>query len=406
MPDYESLLRLLVREGNESPKVDFKRSMNLRETRDVAELAKLCLAIANTDSAELEGIGYVVLGAAPSELVGGMDDLGSDSFRASLVASLNRYIEPEAQLEIRAFRDPERGWFGAILVRPSPVGARPHVVARECTVQRFSIRRGECYVRRGEATELANRADYDRLFEERHRDRSRGHETAMHALQERVAELQQTQERFFAQTVALLNGIGRADAPLAPAPILTPAPMPVGEEPLGEVSDQLAVHRAALEELLRDGPQYKGLGVVGLIASLGANLRKNFTSAQMRSRQSEAKANLKAMHASIKAYCQEKDRYPQTASEAGFLPAPGARYLYFFGERETVGGDANPDPSFTSKARNALARLGIRPFVAMDKYLGAAVADLDGQLDVWTIDDTGEPHDVTRNFPSTIESPR
>lgn len=395
MPDYETLLRQLVREGNESPKVDFKRAMDLREKRNIAELAKLCIGIANTDSGELEGIGFIVLGATPGELLGGMDDLGSDSFRAGLVANLNGYIEPEAQLEVRAFRDAARGWFGALLVRPSPVGARPHVVARECTVDRFSIRRGECYVRRGEATELARRSDYDRLFEERHRDRSRGHETAMSALHAQVVDLMDGQRAFFAQTMALLNGLATPDTP----PTATGRTAEI--QPGSDDGDPLAPHRAALDELLRDGPEYKGMGVVGLVASLGANLRKNFAAAQMRSRQSEAKANLMSLNTAIRAYDQEKDHFPSTIGEAGFQPERGARYVYFVGDNETAGGDANPDPAvFVVKARDALGRLAIKPFISTASYLAAAVADLDGsgKLDVWTIDNSGELTDVTKNF--------
>ncbi|QRO01548.1 hypothetical protein JRI60_22260 [Archangium violaceum] len=43
----------------------------------------------------------------------------------------------------------------------------------------------------------------------------------------------------------------------------------------------------------------------------------------------EAKANLKALYTSQRAYLQEKDRYGQRLHEIGFLPERGNRFAYF-----------------------------------------------------------------------------
>jgi type IV pilus assembly protein PilA len=69
--------------------------------------------------------------------------------------------------------------------------------------------------------------------------------------------------------------------------------------------------------------------VVAIIGILAAIAIPNFIKFQARSKQSEAKANLKAMFTAEKAYLQEKDKFSSYVGEVGFAPERNNRYAYF-----------------------------------------------------------------------------
>src|SRR6266853_1782042 len=69
--------------------------------------------------------------------------------------------------------------------------------------------------------------------------------------------------------------------------------------------------------------------VVAIIGILAAIAIPNFIKFQARSKQSEAKANLKASFTAMKAYYQEKDKYSSIVTEIGFVPERNNRYAYF-----------------------------------------------------------------------------
>src|SRR5712671_226821 len=75
---------------------------------------------------------------------------------------------------------------------------------------------------------------------------------------------------------------------------------------------------------------------VSIIGILAAFAIPNFVKFQARSKQSEAKANLKAMFTAEKAFLAEKDRFSGFVGEVGFSPERNNRYAYF------VGGGAAP----------------------------------------------------------------
>jgi type IV pilus assembly protein PilA len=68
--------------------------------------------------------------------------------------------------------------------------------------------------------------------------------------------------------------------------------------------------------------------VVAIIGILAAIAIPNFIKFQARSKQSEAKANMKAMFTAEKAYFQEKDTYSTAVGTIGFAPERGNRYQY------------------------------------------------------------------------------
>src|SRR6202047_1066174 len=69
--------------------------------------------------------------------------------------------------------------------------------------------------------------------------------------------------------------------------------------------------------------------VVAIIGILAAIAIPNFIKFQARSKQSEAKANLKAIFTAEKAFFQEKNRFSTLTGEVGFEPERNNRYAYF-----------------------------------------------------------------------------
>ena len=76
--------------------------------------------------------------------------------------------------------------------------------------------------------------------------------------------------------------------------------------------------------------------VVAIIGILAAIAIPNFIKFQARSKQSEAKANLKAIFTAQKAFFQEKDRFSSLTGEVGFEPERNNRYAYFLAASGTL----------------------------------------------------------------------
>jgi type IV pilus assembly protein PilA len=70
--------------------------------------------------------------------------------------------------------------------------------------------------------------------------------------------------------------------------------------------------------------------VVAIIGILAAIAIPNFIKFQARSKQGEAKSNLKAWFTTQRAYLQEKDRYSENIKAIGYAPERGNRYYYLF----------------------------------------------------------------------------
>jgi len=68
--------------------------------------------------------------------------------------------------------------------------------------------------------------------------------------------------------------------------------------------------------------------VVAIIGILAAIAIPNFIRFQARSKQGEAKANLKSMFTAERSFYQEKDRYSPLVDEIGFSPERANRYVY------------------------------------------------------------------------------
>ena len=76
--------------------------------------------------------------------------------------------------------------------------------------------------------------------------------------------------------------------------------------------------------------------VVAIIGILAALAIPNFIRFQARSKQSEAKANLKSLFTAQRSWYQEHDAYDQFVHKIGFNPERGNRYAYLNGSAAKV----------------------------------------------------------------------
>jgi prepilin-type N-terminal cleavage/methylation domain-containing protein len=74
------------------------------------------------------------------------------------------------------------------------------------------------------------------------------------------------------------------------------------------------------------------VAIVGILTAIAI---PNFAKFQARSKQTEARVNLKAMFTAQRAFTAEKDRFSAFVSEIGFAPERNNRYAYFAGQGGT-----------------------------------------------------------------------
>ena len=146
--------------------------------------------------------------------------------------------------------------------------------------------------------------------------------------------------------------------------------------------------------------------VVAIIGILAAIAIPNFMKFQSRSKQSEAKSNLKAMFTAEKAYYQEVDTYSPLVNQIGFTPERGNRYTYSLGgsvwqNRSTaVASQVNTENGITADTFKWGTTNGIVPvqtgfFSASvvtgntGMFYGTAAGNIDSDttLDQWSISD-------------------
>lgn len=103
--------------------------------------------------------------------------------------------------------------------------------------------------------------------------------------------------------------------------------------------------------------------VVAIIGILAAIAIPNFVRFQARSKQSEAKTNLKALFTAQKSYYGEKDKYDTDGSLIGWAPEQGNRYRYDIGT-----GTAWTRPGMTTTSYSIIladsTRIGTAPAAA------------------------------------------
>lgn len=160
--ELEALLRKLITQGAEGPKVDFKRTFTLGDKAAQAELAKDISSIANTDDeAHLDDFGYVILGAERGKLVGGVSELTGDidKLQAQITDVIKGFVGAVPQFSLSAFDDNPLGRWGVIVIPPS--ARQPHLLVRDGA---GDVVKHEWWVRVNDTKERAGPHDYARIL--------------------------------------------------------------------------------------------------------------------------------------------------------------------------------------------------------------------------------------------------
>jgi type IV pilus assembly protein PilA len=148
------------------------------------------------------------------------------------------------------------------------------------------------------------------------------------------------------------------------------------------------------------------VAIIGIVAAIAV---PNFAKFVARSKQSEAKANLKALFVAEKGFALEKDRYSSLVGEIGFRPERNNRYAYYLasdGTLEDRSGATDPSAAAangisvdTYKYSDAEADpatwptgCGQTPLVTSSpapSFIAGAAGDIDDDdtVDHWTISD-------------------
>ncbi len=129
--------------------------------------------------------------------------------------------------------------------------------------------------------------------------------------------------------------------------------------------------------------------VVGILAAIAI---PNFMKYQTRSRQSEAKATLRALALAQQAYKAQQGRYCKSFVECSVTPQPNSRYLYFMSPRDVMGGDgAQETEHLFEESMRLLEARNLQPGVTKTGFVIVAIGNIDGDaaLDLWSIDAEG-----------------
>jgi len=170
--------------------------------------------------------------------------------------------------------------------------------------------------------------------------------------------------------------------------------------------------------------------VVAIIGILAAIAIPNFIKFQARSKQSEAKANLKASFTAMKAFFQEKDRYSDKVQEIGFVPERNNRFAYFLNSTGTLSDRSAAVEVFaatdtaigvdqfkgyaaitylastcTGAANNAAGSWTDSATALQYTVLARGNVDSDAALDVWTISTGSRDFGATATAPCTMTGP-
>jgi len=126
--------------------------------------------------------------------------------------------------------------------------------------------------------------------------------------------------------------------------------------------------------------------VVAIIGILAAIAIPNFSRFQARTKQSEAKANLKGLFTAAKAYAAEKDTYNVGLDMMGFVPENNTRYTYNYPQTSGAG----VTQYAPTAAGFAVAACGANPTPAVTAttFIASACGQIDGDafIDSWRMD--------------------
>ena len=159
--------------------------------------------------------------------------------------------------------------------------------------------------------------------------------------------------------------------------------------------------------------------VVAIIGILAAIAIPNFMKFQAKSKQSEAKTNLKSLYTSQKAYFGEKDGYETDFSKLGYQPESGNRYSYglattLCNQAQTVtartyttgciGQDSAKFPNAIPTVGAPIATMGVNGTCPTCEFNASAVGNIDNDSngDTWAITSTATTQTLTNTCGGVI----
>jgi len=144
------------------------------------------------------------------------------------------------------------------------------------------------------------------------------------------------------------------------------------------------------------GGDFWTIYAAGMAAALAVPAFQKYTA---RAHQSEPRERLLSIHMSEQVHRSRHGSYCPDPAACGILPLTGTHYVYFVAPDQPLGGDAaGADRHLAIEVgKTTLSAMGIEPRMAGDGYLIAAVGNVDGDpdMDIWTIDEAGEPYHVS-----------
>jgi len=132
--------------------------------------------------------------------------------------------------------------------------------------------------------------------------------------------------------------------------------------------------------------------VVAIIGILAAIAIPNFLKFQAKSKQSEAKTNLKAIYTAETGYYGEMNTY-NALNHVNWEPVGAARYTYSVGQDNGIADPPSNSPNGVAPIYVITGSSGgtftIAPMVGANNFLAGAVGnvDNDGDFDEWSIND-------------------
>ncbi|MFT3838656.1 MAG: hypothetical protein QM723_16880 [Myxococcaceae bacterium] len=127
-----------------------------------------------------------------------------------------------------------------------------------------------------------------------------------------------------------------------------------------------------------------GCVVFGILAAIAI---PNFIRFQARSKQTECKANLKAIYVAEKAFFEDSKKYSSSFKEIGFDPmTPHQRYSYFLTETEVLPAK-EPDAIGAASALQQLQERGVTVGATDTGFTAACIGNIDSDptQDMWSI---------------------
>ncbi len=137
-----------------------------------------------------------------------------------------------------------------------------------------------------------------------------------------------------------------------------------------------------------------GLAMLCCIGMLAAIAIPNFIKFGSKSKQSEAKSNLKSVYTAERSYFSEKDTYSDDATKIGFSPEKKNRYMYVLSASNVIDADLAVAPGFMRAAYLAaipaglVTQAGVHGTCPDDcSITSVAVGNIDNDstLDVWSV---------------------